>query len=705
MIKRKRLFAIINILIFTGALVVLVLVFTNSKKSADEKEQVINSLTYLALKQVHYHPQPFDDKLSEEIFNETLKNFDPGKRFFTQDDVQRLSIYKYLLDDLIRNSNFSFLDAVIQTYQKRYSQVKDFYKQILSHPFDFDKDESIELDPDKLDFPKDTNELKERWRKIFKYETLIRLNSYINLQEKARKKSDTVKIKSVQELEAKARKEVMKQYDNWFEFMDKLNRKDWFSLYINSITGVFDPHTEYMPPKLKEDFDIYMSGKLEGIGATLQYKDGEIKVVKIIPGGAAWKEGELEVGDVILKVAQGDKPPVSVVGWRLDDAVRLIRGPKGTKVRLTVRKVDGSIKEISIIRDVVIIEETYARSAILSLPGSKKRYGYIYFPNFYADFNNPNGRRVYKDVKKELEKLQKEHIDGLIIDLRNNGGGSLDDVIKIAGFFINKGPIVQVRDRKGNVKVFQDPDASILYKGPMLVMVNEFSASASEIFAAAMQDYHRAVIMGSKHTHGKGTVQNILNYDQFVTNKALKPLGALKITIQKFYRINGGSTQLKGVTSDIVVPDQFMFIKTGEREEDYPLPWDKIKPAKYTVWKPHYKLDRIVANAEKRINSDSTFKIITEYAHVLEQSRNNSCIPLQLDKYRQIQEKRRQNAKPFNRLRRAKKNIVIHILKTDKQRFQTDTIAKIRYEDWLKNLRKDMYLPEAANVLNDMTRR
>ncbi len=704
MIKRKRLFAIINILVFTGALVLLVLVFTNSKKSADQKEQVINSLTYLALKQVHYHPKPFDDKLSAEIFKETIKNFDPGKRFFTQSDIENLSVYKYLIDDLIRNSNFSFLDAVIETYQKRYSQVKGFYKQILSKPFDFTKNDSIELDAKKLQYPKDTNELKERWRKILKYETLIRLNTYIENQEKAHKKNDTVKLKPVKILEAKARKEVMKQYDNWFEFMDKLNRNDWFSLYMNSITAVFDPHTEYMPPKIKKDFDIYMSGKLEGIGATLQYKNGEIKVVKIIPGGAAWREGELEVGDAILKVAQGNKPPVSIVGWRLDDAVQLIRGPKGTKVRLTVRKVDGTIKEISIIRDVVIIEETYARSVILSLPGSKKRYGYIYFPSFYADFNNPNGRRVYKDVKKELEKMQKEHISGLIIDLRNNGGGSLDDVIKIAGYFINKGPIVQVRDRKGNVKVFEDPDSKILYKGPMLVMVNEFSASASEIFAAAMQDYHRAIIMGSKHTHGKGTVQNILNYDQFVTNKALKPLGALKITIQKFYRINGGSTQLKGVTSDIIVPDQFMFIKTGERQEDYPLPWDKIKPAKYTVWKPDYRLKKIEEKAQEQIQKDSTFRIITQYAHILEKSQAQSTVTLQLDKYRKQLDKRRKESKPFNALRRAKKDIVIQLLQADKQRFKTDTLARIRYQAWVNNLQKDMYLPEVVRVLTDMTR-
>ena len=705
MLNKKRLFSITNFLILATVLALLVYVFTSSEKSPTKKEQVVNNLTYLALKQVHYSPKDFNDKTSEQIFYETLNNFDPGKRFFVESDIKQLEVYKYLLDDLIKNNNFSFLDIIINIYEKRYKEIKGFYKTILDTPFDFDKNEYIELDPKKLSYPKDTNELKERWRKIFKYETLTRLNAYLNRQEKKREKNDTVKVKTLEELEEQARNEVLKQYKNWFEFRDKLNRNDWFALYINSITRVFDPHTEYMPPKIKEDFDIYMSGKLEGIGATLQYKDGEIKVVKIIPGGAAWRQGELETGDIILKVAQEGEEPVSIVGWRLDDAVRLIRGPKGTTVHLTVRKVDGSIKEISIVRDVIIIEETYARSAVLSHPKSNKRFGYLYFPNFYADFNKPQGRRVYKDIKIELEKLEQENINGLIIDLRNNGGGSLDDVVKIAGFFIKKGPIVQVRDRKGNVKVFEDPDPEILYKGPMVILVNELSASASEIFAAAMQDYNRAIIMGSKHTFGKGTVQNIMNYDMFVTDKSLKPLGALKITIQKFYRINGGSTQLKGVNADIIFPDQYMYLKTGERQEDYALPWDKITPANYNLWTPQYNLEKIVQQSQKRIKQDSIFKIITGYAHSLKLSRDNTKIPLQLKSFRDYQTKLRKRNKAFNNLKKAKKNIKIDILKADQIKFKTDTIAKVRYEAWIKNLQKDLELPEAINVLEDITRK
>ncbi len=704
--NKKRVYGLISItlLIISAGLIASVFLSSSKQENYDQKQVVINQLTYLSLEQLHYHPKPFDNKLSKEIYKELLKNFDNGKRFFTAQDIARFSRFEYLIDDLVKLNNFDFLEMVKDTYVRRLKYVESFYKDILSKPFDFTKDEYIELDPEKLDYPADTLELKDRWRKILKYETLIKLSSYLDQQEQAKKKNDTTyEYKSFDELERQARKEVEKQYEDWFNFLGQMKEEDWFSLYINSITATFDPHTMYLPPKTEEDFQIYMSGKLEGIGATLQYKNGEIKVVKIIPGGAAWRQGELEVGDVILKVAQDTAPPVSVVGMRLDDAVRLIRGPKGTKVRLTVRKVDGTIKEITIVRDVVIIEDTYARSLILSKPGSKYKIGYIFIPSFYADFQDPkNGRRVYKDVRKELRKLQDQKIDGLIIDLRNNGGGSLDDVIKIVGMFIPKGPVVQVRDRLGKVRVLKDRNDSIYYKGPLLIMVNEFSASASEIFAAAIQDYNRGVVFGAKHTHGKGTVQNIFNYDDVVKDDNLKPLGALKITIQKFYRINGGSTQLKGVTPDIVVPTQFMYVKTGEREEDYPLPWDQIEPTNYKKWKPSYNVDKLKKLSEKRIKNDTIYQIITQRAEQLKQQQDETLIPLNLDNYRQLVKQRRQKNKRFNNLRKAEKNITVEFLKDDRLEFATDTLAKIRYEDWAKNIKKDLYLPEAINVMDDM---
>ncbi len=704
---RKFLFKFLGILLVFVVIAVIISVFTFSKKDIGKKQYVVQQLVYLSLKQLHYHPKPFDDKLSEQIFNEIMKNFDYGKRFFLKSDYDTFSRFKYFIDDLIKIDNLQFFNLVKNTYVQRLSDVEGFYQEILDQPFDFSKQEYLELDPKKLDYAQDLDQLKERWRKILKYETLLRLSNYLDEQEQARKRHDTTyKYQTLEQLEAKARKEVKQQYKDWFDFMKQMTDNDYFSIYINSITMTFDPHTQYFPPKREEDFQIFMSGKLEGIGATLQYKNGEIRVVKIIPGGAAWRQGELEVGDVILKVAQDDQPPVSVVGMRLDDAVRLIRGPKGTKVRLTVRKIDGTIKEISIIRDVVIIEDTYVRSMILTKPGSKYRFGYILIPSFYADFQHPKkGRRVFKDLRKELLKLKDQKIDGLIIDLRNNGGGSLIDVVKMVGMFIKRGPVVQVRDPKGKVQILKDKNDSIYYKGPLLVMVNEFSASASEIFAAAIQDYRRGVIFGAKHTFGKGTVQNMVNFDEIVKDPTLKPLGALKITIQKFYRINGGSTQLKGVVPDIVIPTQLMYVKTGERQEDYPLPWDEIKRAKYKPWHVKYNVEKLKEQSRKRVENDSIYTFIKEYARNLKNMQDQKTVPLNLNEYRRMIKQRRKINKKFAQIRKMDKGLIVRFLRDDSLRFKTDTIARMRYKDWQKTIKRDIDLPEAVNVLTDMVKK
>ncbi len=702
--RRKILLKLFGLLLIFVVIALILTVFTFSKKQVGKKQYVVQQLVYLSLKQLHYHPKPFDDKLSEQIFGEIIKNFDYGKRFFLKSDYDTFARFKYFIDDLIKLDNLQFFNLVKNVYVQRLSDVQGFYQEILDKPFDFTKKEYIELDPKKLDYAENLDQLKERWRKILKYETLLRLSNYLDEQEQARKRHDTTyKYQTFEQLEAKARKEVKQQYKDWFDFMKQMTDNDYFSIYINSITMTFDPHTQYFPPKKEEDFQIYMSGKLEGIGATLQYKNGEIRVVKIIPGGAAWREGELEVGDVILKVAQDDQPPVSVVGMRLDDAVRLIRGPKGTKVRLTVRKIDGTIKEISIIRDVVIIEDTYVRSVILSKPGSKYKFGYILIPSFYADFQHPKkGRRVYKDLRKELLKLRDQKIDGLIIDLRNNGGGSLVDVVKMVGMFIKHGPVVQVRNPKGKVDVLKDKNDSILYKGPLLVMVNEFSASASEIFAAAIQDYHRGVIFGAKHTFGKGTVQNMINFDDIVKDNSLKPLGALKITIQKFYRINGGSTQLKGVIPDIIVPTQLMYVKTGERQEDYPLPWDEIKRAKYKTWRVKYNVEKLKELSKKRVENDSIYQFIKQYARLLKNMQDQKTVPLNLQEYRKMIKQRRKINKEFAKIRKKDKGLNVTFLIDDSKRFKTDTIAAMRYKDWRKAIKRDIELPEAVNVLTDM---
>jgi carboxyl-terminal processing protease len=386
-------------------------------------------------------------------------------------------------------------------------------------------------------------------------------------------------VKPNAELEKEAREKVLKIMDRTFDrYRFKFNDDEKFSYYVNAITNMMDPYTEFFPPVDKRYFDEQLSGQFFGIGASLQYEDGNIKVGSLLTGSPAWKSEQIEVGDFITKVAQGNDQPVDLTGYTVEDAVKLIRGKKGTEVKLTLKKTDGTVKTVSLIRDKIVQDETFARSTVIEEGTSK--IGYIFLPEFYANFDDPTGSRSALDVAKEVAKLKQQKVDGIVIDLRNNGGGSLYDVVQIAGLFIDQGPIVQVKDRDGRPTVMRDKDGNVLYDGPLAVMVNEFSASASEIFAAAIQDYGRGVIIGSTSTYGKGTVQRsiALDGDNFLSNNS--ELGSLKLTLQKFYRINGGSTQLKGVVPDIVIPDKYEYLKFREKDNTNALKWDEIAEAR-----------------------------------------------------------------------------------------------------------------------------
>jgi len=429
----------------------------------------------------------------------------------------------------------------------------------------------------------------------------------MEMQKKAKEKNDTVRIKNFEELEKSARAKVLKQNNDYFRRMGQLERKDYFALYLNAINGSYDPHTSFFPPKDKEDFDIRMSGQLEGIGATLQQKDEYIKVVNIVPGSPSWKQGELKAGDLILKVAQGDDEPLDLIGMRLDKAVKFIRGKKGTTVKLTVKKVDGSTKVISIIRDVVVIEATYAKSVIVTTKDTHKRIGYIYLPSFYVNFNKKGGgRRSADDVLKEINKLKTEGVDGMIIDLRNDGGGSLQDVVTMGGYFIKKGPIVQVKQKGKKAETLSDTDPKIQYDGPLAIMVNSNSASASEIFAAAMQDYGRGIIIGEQ-SFGKGTVQNLIDLNRFMPTKD-KKLGKLKITIAKFYRITGSSTQKLGVMPEIEFPS-IPRTDFGEASRPSALKWDQIRTAKFREYDELSKyFPTLLKKHQERIENNLEFQ-------------------------------------------------------------------------------------------------
>ncbi|MBN1338189.1 MAG: carboxy terminal-processing peptidase [Bacteroidales bacterium] len=684
---------------------VSILLFAHkSGNSDDQRRELLIKVMQFAINSGHYQPGSFNDSFSSRAFGIYIERLDYNKRFLLREDYLALKKFENKLDDAFLQINFEFLDKSVDIIEERIDESDKYFHDILSRPFDFSKDEILELDPEKLDFAASHAELKDRWRLSLKYETLVRLNDMLEEQEKAMQKSDTVTEKSFSELEAEAREKILERYEDWFHRLSQLNEDDRLNLYVNSLVNVLDPHTQYFPPRDKENFDIRFSGQLEGIGAQLTQKDIYIEVVRIVPGSPSWKLGELEVGDQILKVKQENEEPVDVVDMRLDDAVQLIRGPKGSTVTLTVKKLDGNLRDISIVRDVVILEETYAKSAVVTDPESNIKIGYIKLPSFYVDFDNKEGRKCSEDIRKELAKLEKEKIEGLIFDLRDNGGGSLEDVVSIAGLFIDQGPVVQVNGKGGTKRVLRDNDAGIHYDGPLLVMVNPISASASEIFAAAMKDYGRALIIGSSSTYGKGTVQNFTELDRMVSRAPgdMAPLGSLKMTVQKFYRINGESTQLKGVVPDVVMPDYYSYIDFGEKDLDFAMEWDEIQPLPYNHWNASYDFDFISGISSKRIAGDTLFMLVDENGKRLKDIREETGISLNYDAFKRDQEKREEEGKKYDRIGKDTLGLQPFALQEDRLEMANDTAKIARTEAWLTNLKKDVYLFEAMNIMQDI---
>ncbi len=681
---------------------ILIVGFTSDNDG--KKNKLILDLMKQSLKIYHFEAHNFDNDFSEEVFKLYMEKLDYNKRFFLQSDINEFLAYKFKIDEAVNDDNFEFFNLTKETYFQRIKEVEKYFTAALKKPFNFNKEDFIETDPEKRKYAITKKELKENWETYIKYSVMTKIATKLEIQEKAIADNDTsVEIKTFKELEKKAREDVKKTYDDWFHRMTKTNEKDLLKMYFNSITAFYDPHTGYFPPKDKDNFDIHISGKLEGIGATLSQPNAYIKVERIVAGSACWKQGELEVGDLILKVAQGADEPVDVVDMRLDDAIKMIRGKKGTEVRLTVKKADGSIKIIPIVRDVVVLEETFAKSVVIQDSLTNHRIGYIYLPGFYADFEDKNGRRCSEDVKKEIEKLKDENIEGIIVDLRNNGGGSLSDAIDIVGLFIDEGPVVQVRSRFAMPQVLEDKHKGSLYDDDLVIMVNEFSASASEIMAAAIQDYGRGIIVGSKQTFGKGTVQRFIPFDRIARgNEDLKPLGALKLTIQKFYRINGGSTQLKGVASDIVLPDAYSKLDMGEKDLDNAIEWDEIPKAEYNRVISYDNIQNIKTKSLKRISADTSFTIIDEYSDYLKEAREKTLVSLNLDKYKQNQENREKVNKRFKNADLRKNGLNFYILKADSIETYSDTLKTEKVERWIKNLKKDIYLEESYKIILDM---
>jgi carboxyl-terminal processing protease len=670
-------------------------------KTNPEKEAKILRLVIDGLGELHYEPQKIDDQFSERVYELYMDKLDNGKRFLTQADIKKLEKYQTELDDQSKVGSFEFLDLSINLFENRKSQIQEHYKEILAEPFDFTVDEELEMNPKKLDYPKNEKALKELWRKSLKYQTMTRLADLLTDLEVADNGKDLAPT-TYEELEQQAREKVLKIHDDWFARMVKIDREDRLSLYLNSVAGAYDPHTNYFPPQDKENFDISMSGRLEGIGARLQEDGKYIKVVSIVAGSPCWKQGDLEVGDKIAAVAQGKGEAIDATDMPIDDVVSMIRGEKGSEVRLTVKKRDNTLKIIPIIRDIVEMEESYAKSAILEKDG--KKIGFIHLPKFYTDFQRNGGRRCATDIKDELIKLMSENVDGVILDLRNNGGGSLSDVVEMGGLFIDEGPMVQVKQGNGKVRVLSDDDRGVLYDGALIVMINTFSASASEILAAALQDYNRAVIVGSSATFGKGTVQQFIDLDRMISNKDVEKLGSLgsvKLTTQKFYRINGGTTQLQGVTPDIIIPDDYTYLEVGEKEEFFALGWDEIPAANYDALQLK-KLNKLKKLSTERVTNDVTLSAIDNNAKQFKQRRDQTVYSLNLDKYRSEAKQIVADNKKLEALETDIEGLTIVAPKADQASIEADESKAGRIKEWHKALQKDAQLKETLSIMSDM---
>ena len=678
--------------------------FRMANEPNPEKDKILIGLVRYALKQGHYEPQDIDDAFSEKVFADFIDALDPYKRFFLQSDIDEFSAYKDLIDDQIKSEDLTFYNVVMARFNERLLESQDYYKEILKTPFDFNSEGSFDIDYDKKPYSKTRAELIKNWEMQLKVSTLSRLYEKIELQTSMASngdeepETDVIKVKSFEELEKDSREAAEKSLDDLYTVMSELDNTDWFAIFINTMTAQFDPHTNYFAPKDKKRFDISMAGKLEGIGARLQKRDDYTRVAELISGGPAWRGGELEVGDLILKVGQGSEQPVDIVGMRLDDAIEYIKGDKGTEVKLTVKKIDGSVKVISIIRDIVELEETFVKSSVVKV--NDRAFGVINLPKFYIDFNERNFRNSATDMEQEIARLKEENVEGLLIDLRNNGGGSLKTAIEIAGLFISDGPVVQVKYRGEKPNIRSDKDKKIQWDGPLVVLVNELSASASEIFAAAMQDYNRAVIIGSKQSFGKGTVQNVLPLNNYF--KYPEDLGALKMTIQKFYRINGGSTQLKGVVSDIAMPDKYTYFEIGERDENNPLDWDKIEPAEYMPVDIYENFHKVVNDSKKRIGDNPHFIIIDENAKWLKEGRDNTLVNLNFEGYKQEIEERLNESKSFEDISLYENSLEFYSPKYEIPMMEQDSVLATKREIWHKNLKKDIYMEEALTVLSEL---
>lgn len=672
---------------------------TENPESPELRQRKLLSTIGHLLESEHYDPRRIDDTFSKEVFNAYFKALDPEKNVFLQTDIDSLSKYMYTIDDEIHGATISFQPAVSLIYDRRIKEAQALFNQSMDQPFDFSKDDSVQLNTDKLGYPKNEAERAKRWEMLMKYRTIERYASLIEERTKNKDKEKYV-YKNDSTLEAESRAYVKKSYKKRLESFEKTFTKEKrFDVFLNAITGLMDPHTDYLAPVEKRSFTEQMSGVIYGIGAQLTQDDFGIRIASIQPGGPAWKSGQIVVNDVIVKIAQGAEEPVDVSGYETTDAVKLIRGTLGSEVRLTFRKPDGSFKVVSLIREKIVLDEGYARSVVIQK--GEDKYGYILLPDFYADFEREDGHRCSEDVAAEIKKLKAENVKGIVIDVRFNGGGSLYEVVQMAGLFIDKGPIVQIRNKEGRAQTLYDETPGILYDGPLVVMLNEFSASASEIFAGAIQDYKRGIIIGSSSSYGKGTVQRNVAFGKPLDSLGIQTeYGAVKLTFQKFYRITGSSTQKKGVVPDVILPDEYEYLKYREKDNESALSWDEMEKAKYQVWPNHLQLAPIIQQANQHIQKDTALNRFKQNL-LWVSSQVETPVYLKLDKFQAFKKQIQAVSKQNEQALKLKVPMKLAPAKVDNDKFYNnpDKPKQDRYQAWIKDLAKDFQLNEATSIL------
>ena len=688
---------------FISAIVSLVIYYevSNVNFSSDEpnKDKLLIDLVSYVLDKLHYDPKIINDDFSVNVYDDFINAIDSQKRFLLKSDIELFSQYRLLIDDQINSSDIAFFNLVHETLKTRIDEVEGFYEEILEVPFNFQVNEEINLDYDNLEYAENSNKLKKIWRKRLK---LSALDGYASKKEINDQEKENDKLTSDSEIEIESRSSIANNLKDFFQFNSELERSDWFSIYLNTIVTQFDPHTSYLAPEAKEVFDQNISGKFQGIGARLFKRNQQVEISEVIIGGPVWRDNLLNVGDIIIAVAQSlEEEPTEISLMKLSDATDLIKGEKDTNVYLTVKRVDGGVEQVEITRDIVELAETYAKSSLIK--DDVSAYGLINLPRFYVDFDDYGERNAASDIKKEILGLKSKGINGLILDLRNNGGGSLKTVVDITGFFIEKGPVVQVKSIGGRKEILTDNDPSVIWDGPLIVLVNEFSASASEILAAALQDYNRAIILGSKQTYGKGTVQNIINLNNVISGNTYGDLGSLKITTDMFYRINGGSTQLEGVKSDLVFPNRYSYIDIGEKDLENPLNWNKIDPARYDNSEKIFNYSQVILNSKNRISQNEYFSIIDQHAKLIKSKQDDKTISLEYSSYK--------NELENTKLQNDKLKVIEEF--SSPYFFEWNEInlnSNNAYEDdmkekrdrWIESLKNDIYVDEAMNLLKDL---